>query len=557
MSDQIQQETWQVEVGGQIYEAAFNELPDWIAEGSLLPDDKVRKGNLRWIEAKKVPRLVPFFNAKESGEPMPVMVSVTESAPPPAASSEAVSVNVTPNAAPIPETIVSAAAVTEVVPPSAFKAPTPNVNIDFCKNHTDIPTVYVCDGCGGSFCKACPSSYGGSVKICPDCGQLCKPVEQMQSAVGRAAKDAGISGLDQNFGFVDLGNAIKHPFKYRTSLVVGGIMFTLFSIGQSAGAIGGIIMAAAALICAMLANMLTFGILANTVENFSQGRLSEDFMPSFDDFSLWGDMVHPFFLSIAAYLVSFGPFLITMILAVYMVMSSVATHVQTIQSDLEKIPGTEFYSNNRAVEQSEEIKKILAQAKERNAREQTMQAEGVTPPANAPVLDAETQAQNELWAEVQQMRQKQLEEALGSSEQAQQQMTQAMFAGILKLAAPFVVISGIFFLWGVLFFPAACLVAGYTRSFFATLNPLVGLDTIRRLGFDYIKILFMGFLLLVLLMAVMMVLSIIFMPFNMPRVGNIPATLVGSFIWFYVSIVFSCLLGYALFKARDRLKLPR
>ena len=43
MSDQIQQETWQVEVGGQIGEAAFNELPDWIAEGSLLPDDKVRK----------------------------------------------------------------------------------------------------------------------------------------------------------------------------------------------------------------------------------------------------------------------------------------------------------------------------------------------------------------------------------------------------------------------------------------------------------------------------------------------------------------------------------
>ncbi|MBX3290460.1 MAG: hypothetical protein KF855_14185 [Acidobacteria bacterium] len=554
MSDQIQQETWQVEVGGQIYEAAFNELPDWIAQGSLLPDDKVRKGNLRWIEAKKVPRLVPFFNAKAAGEPMPVMVSVTESDT--AASSKVVSVNVVQNASAVNEPAVSAPEMTQAVQPVVVKAPANVANGEFCKYHTDVPTMFVCDGCGGSFCKACPSSYGGSVKICPDCGQLCKTVEEMQSAVGRAAKDAGISGLDQNFGFVDMGNAIKHPFKYRTSLLVGGVMFTLFSIGQSAGAIGGIFMAAAALVCAMLANMLTFGILANTVNNFSQGKLSEDFMPSFDDFSLWGDMIHPFFLSIAAYLVSFGPFLITLVIGIYMVMSSVATHVQTIQADLEKIPGTEFYANNRAVEQSEEIKKILAQAKERNVREQTMQAEGVTPPANTPVLDAETQAQNELWAEVQQMRQQQLEEALGSSEQAQQQMTQAMLAGILKLAAPFVVISGIFFLWGVLFFPAACLVAGYTRSFFATLNPLVGLDTIRRLGGDYVKILFMGFLLSVGMVLVMMVMSIIFMPFDMPRVGNIPAMLAGSFIWFYVFIVFSCLLGYALFKARDRLNLP-
>lgn len=554
MSDQIQQETWQVEVGGQIYEAAFNELPDWIAQGSLLPDDKVRKGNLRWIEAKKVPRLVPFFNAKAAGEPMPVMVSVTESDT--AASSKVVSVNVVQNASAVNEPAVSAPEMTQAVQPVVVKAPANVANGEFCKYHTDVPTMFVCDGCGGSFCKACPSSYGGSVKICPDCGQLCKTVEEMQSAVGRAAKDAGISGLDQNFGFVDMGNAIKHPFKYRTSLLVGGIMFTLFSIGQSAGAIGGIFMAAAALVCAMLANMLTFGILANTVNNFSQGKLSEDFMPSFDDFSLWGDMIHPFFLSIAAYLVSFGPFLITLVIGIYMVMSSVATHVQTIQADLEKIPGTEFYANNRAVEQSEEIKKILAQAKERNVREQTMQAEGVTPPANTPVLDAETQAQNELWAEVQQMRQQQLEEAFGTSEQAQQQMTQAMLAGILKLAAPFVVISGIFFLWGVLFFPAACLVAGYTRSFLATLNPLVGLDTIRRLGGDYVKILFMGFLLSVGMVLVMMVMSIIFMPFDMPRVGNIPAMLVGSFVWFYVLIVFSCLLGYALFKARDRLNLP-
>ena len=78
MSTQNPNEVWQVEVGGQVYEAAFAELGDWIGEGSLLPQDKVRRGNLRWIEARRVPMLVPFFNAKEQGLPMPVMFSTTE-----------------------------------------------------------------------------------------------------------------------------------------------------------------------------------------------------------------------------------------------------------------------------------------------------------------------------------------------------------------------------------------------------------------------------------------------------------------------------------------------
>ena len=76
MSTPNPREIWQVEVGGQVYEAAFAELGDWIGEGSLQPEDKVRKGNLRWIEARRVPSLVPFFNAKEKGLPMPVVVTV-------------------------------------------------------------------------------------------------------------------------------------------------------------------------------------------------------------------------------------------------------------------------------------------------------------------------------------------------------------------------------------------------------------------------------------------------------------------------------------------------
>jgi hypothetical protein len=60
-------EIWQVDVNGQIYEASFAELTEWINEGSLLPGDRVRRGNLRWLDAIKVPALYGFFNAKELG----------------------------------------------------------------------------------------------------------------------------------------------------------------------------------------------------------------------------------------------------------------------------------------------------------------------------------------------------------------------------------------------------------------------------------------------------------------------------------------------------------
>jgi hypothetical protein len=73
-------EIWQVEVNNQTYEANVQELGLWIAEGALLPSDRVRRGNLRWLEARKVPVLHQFFNAAERGLPLPVLQNVTDAA---------------------------------------------------------------------------------------------------------------------------------------------------------------------------------------------------------------------------------------------------------------------------------------------------------------------------------------------------------------------------------------------------------------------------------------------------------------------------------------------
>ena len=110
--------------------------------------------------------------------------------------------------------------------------------------------------------------------------------------------------------------------------------------------------------------------------------------------------------------------------------------------------------------------------------------------------------------------------------------------------------------YGVFFtFPRPARVAGYTRSFTATLNPSVGVDTIRRLGGDYIKILLMGLAIVLVSLFVISVLSSFLSDFDLPGLGNVPARVIGSLFGFYFSVVFSCVIGFALYKAADRLKL--
>lgn len=534
-------ETWQVEVGGTVYEAQFAELPEWIGEGSLQPEDKVRRGNLRWIEARKVPQLVPFFNAKANGEPLPVVVSETVQA--------AVSQTVAE-----PQTAVPAMPVPLVVPsanPVKQIAPAAEADSSRCANHADVPSKYICSGCGGGFCKACPRSYGGSVRICPACGELCRDAEAV-AAANVAACSAALGG--DTFGFGDLGYSFGHPFRFGTSLVLGGILYTFLSLGQSAAGLGGIFMVATALIAVMATNAISFGVLANTVDNFSKGAINSNFMPDFEDFSIWEDVVHPLFLSLAAYISSFGPFILAAIVGVYLIFSAVSSKVESINADLERIPGTHYYAQRDVAEQSSEVKRVLTEA----ADGKNEQIASVTQPTGepTPVIDEDAREQEELWAMAQQHRQAQLESVVGPSPETRDAQFQEFVSGFLQLAAPLVVVLMLTFLWGLLLYPAACAVAGYTRSFTATINPGTALNTIRHLGVDYVKLLLFGVILSIFSGIVIAIPTMILQPFDMPGVGNLPAKAVGAFIGFYFWAVYACLIGLMLFRNREKLALP-
>ena len=74
-------EVWQVEVQGRIYEADIEEIIEWIGEGSVTPDDKVRKGSLRWLKAEKVPELYCYFYPNLFETDSSVVTTLTDANP--------------------------------------------------------------------------------------------------------------------------------------------------------------------------------------------------------------------------------------------------------------------------------------------------------------------------------------------------------------------------------------------------------------------------------------------------------------------------------------------
>lgn len=538
-------EIWQAKVNGEIYEAEFSELVNWIAESSLLESDKVSRRNLRWLEAGKVPSLRTFFDAKANGIPPPELP--------------------TTQAKMDPETEFSGSdeySKSEEYPDGEADIPVAvsqqkEINPDQCSIHPEVASKYVCQACDHPFCKQCPKSYGSTVKICPYCGAMCNEIKALQNERNRSVQYN--DDLTAGFGFSDFGKALAYPFQFKASLVFGGLMFAFLSLGKGAASLGGIIMLAAALICVLFANALTFGVLANTIDNFSKGHTTRDFMPSFDEFSLWDDVVHPFFLSIAVYISSFGLFFVLIFGAGWMAWSSFAEQMKNpAPRDVSELSDTNPQIDLR------QIQELSKKYKERNEviNRETQDAEGITEEQRISIRqESEFRKLRELGKSG---NTDNIENPFTDLKEPNEQMSelqakagQAMLLEFVKRAGILLLLAGIAFLWGLLYFPAACAVAGYTRSFWSTLNPLIGLDTIKYLGVDYVKILFMGFLLSIMSGTAMAILGLVFSPFNLGQFGNPPVTFIGSFVTFYFSVAFAVTLGYALYKNAEKLAIYR
>ncbi len=551
---------WQAEVLGQIYETNFAEMAEWISDGALTPTDKVRRGNLRWIEAGKVPKLLPFFNAKERGiEPPVVQTNYTNGENQPVENNPETRNFPPPSENPFPR--VNAKPPTEnfsdknsnPIPEPEFAQPLNN----FCILHNEAEAVFHCETCANVFCRECPKSYGGNVKICPMCGAMLKKLGERDDKKEKEIEYWKAVG--EGFGFSDIGRSFAHPFKFLTSFIIGGLMFMIFTLGQSAGALGGMFMMFAALFCFMLSNMLGFGILANTVEKFSQGKTETNFMPDFEDFNLWDDVIHPFFLSIGVYISSFGVFVVVLIYVVYSMVSAMQLQMQKLQT-AEKVQVSSPYmlDESKALDQSEEVKKMLAGVKKQAEEKKSLAENGFNDKVVEPeVVNNEEKDFNDTAKLIEQNRKQELESMVGKTEETKRAEVNKMFSDLAKQGLPLLVLALLAFLWGIFYFPAACAVAGYTRSFTATLNPSVGLDTISHFGIDYLKILVIFIFILIATAFISLIVGFIFLPFALPGMGNLPAIAASSWFSFYFTIVFSCVLGHALFKNSFKFKFYR
>lgn len=114
--------------------------------------------------------------------------------------------------------------------------------------------------------------------------------------------------------------------------------------------------------------------------------------------------------------------------------------------------------------------------------------------------------------------------------------------GGLGLSLIAVVVSAV---WGFFYYPMALLIAGYTHNLGSVLNPLVGLDTMRRLGSQY----FVAFAFYLVTIAMQFGINILI---NIV-IGQIGGSIINGAISFYFSLVVAYLLGLALFKRSDEL----
>ncbi|NNE67307.1 MAG: hypothetical protein HKN33_12140 [Pyrinomonadaceae bacterium] len=539
-------ENWQVEVKGEIYETTFAELTVWIAENSLLPEDRVRRGNLRWLDAGKVPPLRPFFDAKANGtEPPIVQVNVTDAMP----EHEEASVAQTQNIPVVPEESPEQSYEDPVVEDEQ-RVPESGSGIDqsICNVHPELQSFYACEACLHGFCKSCPQSFGSNVKICPYCGGMCKPFKEVNE---NAADEARIrKDISEGFGFGDFASAFGYPFRFKSSLFGGGLIVAILGYGQSAASMGSFFLIAAAIICFVLSSAIVFGMVSNTLDNFAKGDVESNFLAGLEDFSAWDTIIHPFLLFLGVYISSFG---LATALILGMVWYAFNTITSQVNSQATQIAALTKESDQSSAHVEQIRQKFVRQNQGRT--DVVVGADGLTDGQRRTIQEeAEFQQVNDI---AKNYKKAQLESTIGKTPETQQAEMRAMLTQFAKVAGVFVILIGLAMLWGFFYFPAACAVAGYTKSFGAAINPLVGLDTIKHLGLDYFKILVMTFMLSIVNAVIGGILALVLSPFNLPGLGNLPANFAASFVGFYFWIVFAVMLGYALYKNSDKLKLYR
>lgn len=508
---------WQVKAEDRYFEAEFNELVQWISEGALIPEDLVTHSNLRWLEAGKVPGLQEHFREFERNR---------EIGPPPDAQEIYTNFqvdHVEDGAKPLPRV----SRYTSGTLNSSNNLVNQDLNLDeteqeVCVLHSDKPTFYYCGICLNCFCKECPNTFG-TVKLCPLCGAMCELYDGQllhatHGAINKPYKRAKLAPVveeepvEQGLTLNDLMGAIRFPFRFPLSLAVGFLLFSVLGIGIGGVLIGQPIMYLIGLISLVLVIMLQFGEFSKTLENLLQNDIHSSYMPHLNKYSFIEDFVRPFFMGGAVYLVSFGLFITigcgTTVL--------VKLHFLNQQNEAE----AEMRNANNKID--------FALAKQR---------------AENAAGNVENQSKANIDEMVDQSKENQEFSVFGDHYLGDNANVTRLVASFLRLSVYYQMPLCFSFIFGVFYFPIACSIAGSTRSIRKILNPILGIKTIRKLGFDYIKILCLFLLLTMLSLGIGIGIFLGFSNFNLPMVGIFSTIITATLLMSYSWVVYSEFMG--------------
>ena len=371
-----------------------------------------------------------------------------------------------------------------------------------CHNHPGVIPKYVCRLCATTFCKDCPKFVGTSnVAICTECGDLCRNYQEVTSKTARAEFQGS------GFGVGDFVRALSYPLQHPTALIGGALLYGFLQLAGFRGT--------------AIAWMLMFGCISHTINQVACGRLNRSFMPDFSDFSILEDLVKPVFLGVGIGIVSWGPVFLLVFALIFGVISNGAAHTSS-----------PFDAETQGETFNPESLKTLTDpnADPKKLEEANRQVNGLQPGAQiAKEAERSKKEQNDPTATV-------------------RQLLPYLGAGVFLF-----VLLGALVAWGIFYYPMALTVAGYTQSFWAVVNPLVGLDTIRRMRSTYFKAFGMVLLLQFIGLSISIIIAVILSPFALPFIGNLPANFISGGITFYFNLVIACILGLSLFKCADRL----
>lgn len=476
-------ETWQVMCADGTFEIDLEGLKEWVAEGRILATDKVRKGNLRWIEAGRAPVLRQSFDPVMAWQGSPVAsFAVSEAVPAQMAQAE-------PQTADFHEE--SFAQEHEEDTQSGFDSFVESraLQAKDCYFHVGVEPKYICVSCATTFCGDC-TRFTSRIAICSLCGELCKLYEEVREKSARRLQ------RNVSFGFVDFSKALSYPFKNLVGLLFGALLYALLQLGGLKGQI--------------LAYAILFGCISIVINKMVAGRMDGNFLPDLSAFSFWDDVLMPMFLGLGVTIITIGPALLLCLALILGVVNSV---------------GQSRSATAGGIQQS-----------------QTLTSEDM----DEVLEDPKVQGQDGLRKKMEEVRERKME-----AERADSQMSvlRSLF-GLPALLIPVLLLA---LAWAVFYYPMALSIAGYTEDFWSVINPMVGLDTIRRMGATYFKA-FGMYLIIQFAGSILNIITyFVLAPFDLPFLGNLPAHFVGGAITFYTSLVLACVLGLALYKSADKL----